>query len=67
MRHRHRCIKWDNAPTGLPRPAIVERTTWLNQLYPRDACNFEELISRADAAVYRAKAAGGGQYRVCNI
>lgn len=34
--------------------------------YPRDGRNFEGLITRADAAMYRAKAAGGGEYRACD-
>ncbi len=36
-------------------------------LYPRDARNARDLVSEADAAMYRAKKSGGNGWRICEL
>ncbi|WP_137887224.1 diguanylate cyclase domain-containing protein [Pseudomonas sp. 2FE] len=52
-------------PFGIDEQAVEIHISIGISLYPRDGLSAEELLSRADTAMYRAKAAGGGAYRFC--
>ncbi|MGH8354615.1 MAG: diguanylate cyclase domain-containing protein [Pseudomonas sp.] len=52
-------------PFGIDEHAVQTHISIGISLYPRDGLSAEELLGRADAAMYRAKAAGGGAYRFC--
>jgi len=52
-------------PFGIDEHALEIHISIGISLYPRDGQSAEELLSRADAAMYQAKAAGGCAYRFC--
>lgn len=54
-------------PFGIDEHAVQTHISIGISLYPRDGLSAEELLSRADAAMYQAKAAGGGAYRFCQV
>ncbi|MDP3813725.1 diguanylate cyclase domain-containing protein [Pseudomonas sp.] len=54
-------------PFGIDEHAVQTHISIGISLYPRDGQSAEELLSRADAAMYQAKAAGGGAYRFCLV
>jgi len=52
-------------PFGIDEHVVQTHISIGISLYPRDGLSAEDLLSRADAAMYRTKAAGGGAYRFC--
>ncbi|MEK1939453.1 MAG: GGDEF domain-containing protein, partial [Pseudomonas sp.] len=54
-------------PFHIDEHRITTRISIGISFYPQDGQSFEGLINRADAAMYRAKAAGGGEYRACEV
>ena len=53
-----------SAPFDLNGQAVETRTSIGISVYPDDDTDIDQLIRKADVALYQAKAAGGGDYRI---
>ena len=64
--HLRVCLPKESAHLTAGQPHGMTLSTGIACRYPGSGEDLDQLISRADAAMYEVKRAGGGQWKVCH-